>query len=67
MTEEQNSGQAAQEFLKGLWKENPVFVAVLGMCPALGSDQYSHQCTGHGIGHHLRTDQFKYFGQSAQK
>ena len=24
-----------QEFLKGLWKENPVFVAVLGMCPAL--------------------------------
>ncbi len=25
----------AQEFLKGLWDENPVFVAVLGMCPAL--------------------------------
>ena len=25
----------AQEFFKGLWKENPVFVAVLGMCPAL--------------------------------
>jgi Na+-translocating ferredoxin:NAD+ oxidoreductase subunit E len=24
-----------QEFLKGLWKENPVFIAVLGMCPAL--------------------------------
>lgn len=23
------------EFLKGLWKENPVFVQVLGMCPAL--------------------------------
>ena len=22
-------------FLKGLWKENPVFVAVLGMCPTL--------------------------------
>ncbi len=22
-------------FVKGLWKENPVFVAVLGMCPAL--------------------------------
>ncbi|NQV52923.1 MAG: electron transport complex subunit E [Flavobacteriales bacterium] len=28
-------GAAAQEFIKGLWKENPVFVAVLGMCPAL--------------------------------
>jgi len=23
------------EFIKGLWKENPVFVQVLGMCPAL--------------------------------
>lgn len=27
--------QNMQEFLKGLWKENPVFVAVLGMCPSL--------------------------------
>ena len=25
----------AEEFLKGIWKENPVFVAVLGMCPVL--------------------------------
>jgi electron transport complex protein RnfE len=31
----EQSSQAAQEFLKGLWRENPVFVAVLGMCPAL--------------------------------
>lgn len=31
----ESSNQNAQEFLKGLWKENPVFVAVLGMCPAL--------------------------------
>lgn len=23
------------EFAKGLWKENPVFVAVLGLCPAM--------------------------------
>ena len=23
------------EFIKGLWKENPVFVQVLGMCPTL--------------------------------
>jgi len=28
-------GQAYAEFIKGLWKENPVFVQVLGMCPAL--------------------------------
>lgn len=26
---------AAAELLKGLWRENPVFVQVLGMCPAL--------------------------------
>ena len=23
------------EFSKGIWKENPVFIAVLGMCPVL--------------------------------
>jgi Na+-translocating ferredoxin:NAD+ oxidoreductase subunit E len=26
---------STNEFLKGLWKENPVFVQVLGMCPVL--------------------------------
>jgi electron transport complex protein RnfE len=26
---------STDEFLKGLWRENPVFVAVLGLCPAL--------------------------------
>lgn len=25
----------ADEFIKGLWRENPVFVQVLGMCPTL--------------------------------
>jgi len=24
-----------KDFAKGLWKENPVFVMVLGMCPTL--------------------------------
>jgi electron transport complex protein RnfE len=28
-------GEAYAEFVKGLWKENPIFVQVLGMCPAL--------------------------------
>ena len=23
------------EFIKGLWRDNPVFIQVLGMCPAL--------------------------------
>lgn len=35
MSEIENKSQTAQVFLKGLWDENPVFVAVLGMCPAL--------------------------------
>lgn len=30
-----NERTLRQEFLKGLWQENPVFVAVLGLCPAL--------------------------------
>ncbi len=28
-------GEVYAEFVKGLWKENPVFVQVLGMCPSL--------------------------------
>jgi electron transport complex protein RnfE len=27
--------QSADELVKGLWKENPIFVQLLGMCPAL--------------------------------
>ena len=30
-----NHGQVYAEFIKGLWRENPIFVQVLGMCPAL--------------------------------
>ena len=26
---------STEEFVKGLWRDNPVFVQVLGMCPAL--------------------------------
>ncbi len=28
-------GEIYAEFVKGLWRENPVFVQVLGMCPSL--------------------------------
>jgi len=31
----ERTDQSYQEFLKGIWKENPVFIAVLGMCPVL--------------------------------
>lgn len=30
-----NPSEAYEEFVKGIWKENPVFVMVLGMCPML--------------------------------
>ena len=32
---EASKTSATDEFVKGLWKQNPVFVQVLGMCPAL--------------------------------
>jgi len=35
VTTNNGAPHTAEEFLKGLWKENPVFVAVLGMCPVL--------------------------------
>ncbi len=36
MNESTNTTSTRLEtFLRGLWKENPVFVALLGMCPAL--------------------------------
>lgn len=33
--EQQDSEMSADEFVKGVWKQNPVFVQVLGMCPVL--------------------------------
>ena len=30
-----NASPSTNEFIKGLWKDNPVFVQVLGMCPVL--------------------------------
>ncbi len=30
-----DASQAYEEFVKGIWRENPVFIAVLGMCPML--------------------------------
>jgi electron transport complex protein RnfE len=33
--QEDQSSRLALEFMKGLWKENPIFVMVLGMCPTL--------------------------------
>jgi electron transport complex protein RnfE len=35
MSSEPTDRVASDDFLKGLWRENPVFVQVLGMCPVL--------------------------------
>ncbi|MHC4083463.1 MAG: Rnf-Nqr domain containing protein, partial [Planctomycetota bacterium] len=35
MNEHREPSEYYQEFVKGIWKENPVFVMVLGMCPML--------------------------------
>jgi len=35
LSQAQNPSQLYTEFIKGIWKENPVFVQVLGMCPML--------------------------------
>ena len=34
-TDKPDAGRAYEEFAKGIWRENPVFVQVLGMCPML--------------------------------
>lgn len=34
-TPPKDPARAYQEFVKGIWKENPAFVQVLGMCPTL--------------------------------
>ena len=35
MSDRSDTSRAYEEFVKGIWRENPVFVAVLGMCPML--------------------------------
>ena len=35
MSPAQNPKRPRDEFVKGLWRENPVFIAVLGLCPAM--------------------------------
>ena len=35
MSSKANTQSSLQEFVKGLWKENPVLVQLLGMCPVL--------------------------------
>ncbi|MCX2718197.1 RnfABCDGE type electron transport complex subunit E [Lentiprolixibacter aurantiacus] len=44
-----NSGELKQNFLKGIIKENPVFVMLLGMCPTLGVTSSAFNGLGMGL------------------
>jgi electron transport complex protein RnfE len=40
---------STDEFIKGLWKENPVFVQVLGMCPTLAVSNTARNALAMGL------------------
>jgi electron transport complex protein RnfE len=40
---------AGDEFVKGLWRDNPVFVQVLGMCPALAVSNTARNALAMGL------------------
>jgi len=40
---------ATDEFVKGLWKENPVFIQVLGMCPVLAVSNTARNALAMGL------------------
>jgi electron transport complex protein RnfE len=40
---------SADDFIKGLWRENPVFVQVLGMCPALAVSNTARNALAMGL------------------
>ena len=37
------------DFLKGIWKENPVLVLMLGMCPTLATTSNAPNALGMGL------------------
>jgi len=45
----QNPRPATDEFIKGLWRENPVFVQVLGMCPVLAVSNTARNALAMGL------------------
>jgi electron transport complex protein RnfE len=44
-----NSNPSADEFIKGLWRDNPVFVQVLGMCPVLAVSNTAENALAMGL------------------
>lgn len=48
-TELKNTPSSTDEFIKGLWRENPVFVQVLGMCPVLAVSNTAQNALAMGL------------------
>ncbi len=46
---DQDGAPGSDEFVKGLWRENPVFVQVLGMCPALAVSNTARNALAMGL------------------
>jgi electron transport complex protein RnfE len=44
-----SNGRATDEFIKGLWRDNPVFVQVLGMCPVLAVSNTARNALAMGL------------------
>ncbi len=49
MTEPITPGTSADELLKGLWRDNPVFVQALGMCPVLAVSNTARNALAMGL------------------
>lgn len=49
MNEASNTGMSTNDFMKGLWKDNPVFVQVLGMCPVLAVSNTAENALAMGL------------------
>jgi electron transport complex protein RnfE len=45
----ESQASTTDEFIKGLWRENPVFVQVLGMCPVLAVSNTARNALAMGL------------------
>lgn len=48
-TDKKAESSSTDEFIKGLWRENPVFVQVLGMCPVLAVSNTAQNALAMGL------------------
>ena len=47
--QETQTSSGSDEFLKGVWKQNPIFVQVLGMCPVLAVSNSARNALAMGL------------------